>query len=99
MARFADAHGTCRGSRLLGIKDAGKAYNHALAEGEMGRPPQTGLIELNIPSIGGIRGSLVYLVDQCGYGASYEDYFRAIDRRVIKTVSAVYSVTRYCSMG
>ncbi len=65
----------------------------------MGMPPQTGLIELNIPLIGGIRGSLVYLVDRCGYGASYEDYFRAIDRRVIKSVSAVYSVTRYCSMG
>ena len=46
----------------------------------MGMPPQTGLIELNIPLIGGIRGSLVYLVDRCGYGASYEDYFRANDR-------------------
>ena len=99
MARFADAHGTCSGTRALGVKDVGKAYNHALAEGEMGRPPQTRLIELNIPSIGGIRGALVYLGDRCGYGASYEDNFRAIDRRVIKTVSAVYSVTRYCSMG
>jgi len=66
VARFADAHGTCSGTRALGVKDVGKAYNHALAEGEMDRPPQTGLIELNILSIGGIRGSLVCLVDRCG---------------------------------
>ena len=95
VARFADAHGSCSGSRALGVKDASNAHNHALAEGVMGRPPQTGLIELNIPSIGGIRGSLDYLVDRCDYGANYEDYFKAIDRRVIETVSAVYSVTRY----
>ena len=78
-ARFADVHGPCACAMALRVADAGKAYEHALSQGVQGVPSQTGPMELNIPSIEGIGGALVYLVDRYGDGDIYEIDFRPID--------------------
>ena len=78
-ARFADVHGPCACAMALRVKDAGKAYAHALEQGETGVPSKTGPMELNIPAIEGIGGALVYLVDRYGDDDIYEIDFRPIE--------------------
>lgn len=77
--RFADVHGPCACAMALRVKDAAKAYEHALEQGIRGVPSKTGPMELNIPAIEGIGGALVYLVDRYGDGDIYEIDFRPIE--------------------
>ena len=78
-ARFADVHGPCACAMALRVKDAGMAYEHALAQGVTGVPSRTGPMELIIPAIEGIGGALVYLVDRYGDGDIYEIDFGPIE--------------------
>ncbi|MDD7804957.1 MAG: 4-hydroxyphenylpyruvate dioxygenase [Endozoicomonas sp. (ex Botrylloides leachii)] len=60
---FANQHGGCVCSFAIRVADAHYAYERALALGATPGPEQCGPMELNIPSIIGIGGSLLYLVD------------------------------------
>jgi 4-hydroxyphenylpyruvate dioxygenase len=61
------------------VRDAGAAYARALERGARGVEGRVGPMELNIPAIEGIGGSLVYLVDRYGEaGSIYDVDFRPL---------------------
>ncbi|HEV7367974.1 4-hydroxyphenylpyruvate dioxygenase [Arenibaculum sp.] len=64
--RFARDHGPCACAMAFRVKDAPYAYRRALELGAQPGPTTAGPMELNIPSIAGIGGSLIYLVDRYG---------------------------------
>jgi 4-hydroxyphenylpyruvate dioxygenase len=71
--QFARDHGPSACAMAFRVKDAGFAYDRAL---ELGAKPVKGAIgpmELNIPAIEGIGGSLIYLVDRYQSPASIYD--------------------------
>ena len=63
---FARVHGPSVCAMAFRVKNATKAYKRALAMGAEPGPTTAGPMELNIPSIRGIGGSLIYLVDRYG---------------------------------
>lgn len=70
---FAKVHGPSVCAIAFRVKDAAKAYQRAIDLGAEPGPTQAGPMELNIPSIKGIGGSLVYLVDRYGDNGSIYD--------------------------
>ena len=71
-SRFAKAHGPSACAMAFRVKNAGKAFARAL---ELGAKPfhnQVGPMELNIPAIEGIGGSVIYLVDRYGDHSIYD---------------------------
>ncbi len=77
---FARQHGPCACAMAFRVKDAAHAYKRALDLGAEPGPTTAGPMELNIPSIKGIGGSLIYLVDLYGpRGSIYEIDFRFHD--------------------
>jgi 4-hydroxyphenylpyruvate dioxygenase len=70
--RFARAHGPCACAMAFRVADAGLAYARALDLGATPGPITAGPMELNIPSIEGIGGSLIYLVDRYGERTIYD---------------------------
>ncbi len=64
---FARVHGPSACAFALRVRDAARAYERALALGAKPFHGKVGPMELNIPAIQGIGGSLIYLVDR------YED--------------------------
>ncbi len=69
---FARMHGPSVCAMAFRVRDAGKAYKRAL---ELGAKPVHGTVgpmELNIPAIEGIGGSLIYLVDRYGDHSIYD---------------------------
>ena len=77
---FARAHGPCACAMAFRVRDAAFAYRRALELGARPGPQSAGPMELNIPCIEGIGGSLIYLVDRYGEQSIYDVDFRA-DRR------------------
>lgn len=77
---FARLHGPSVCAIAFRVRDAGAAYKRAL---ELGAKPVTGKVgpmELNIPAIEGIGGSLLYLVDRYGpRGTIYDVDFVPIE--------------------
>lgn len=72
-AYFTDEHGAGACGMAFRVKNAQKAYNHAL---EMGAQPvelNTGAMELRLPALKGIGGSLIYLIDRFEDGSSIYD--------------------------
>jgi 4-hydroxyphenylpyruvate dioxygenase len=68
------------------VADAAAAYNRALELGARPGPVTAGPMELNIPSIVGIGGSLIYLVDRYGERTIYDvDFVPAPPSRVVDT--------------
>jgi 4-hydroxyphenylpyruvate dioxygenase len=63
---FAREHGPSACAMAFRVKDAAFAYRRALELGAKPGPQSAGPMELNIPSIEGIGGSLIYLVDLYG---------------------------------
>ncbi len=63
---FARVHGPSVCAMAFRVKDAAMAYRRALALGAEPGPTQVGPMELNIPALRGIGGSLIYLVDRYG---------------------------------
>ena len=80
--RFARAHGPCACAMAFRVADAGSAYAHALELGAKPGPATAGPMELNIPSIEGIGGSLIYLVDRYGERTIYDVDFLPIGAAV-----------------
>jgi 4-hydroxyphenylpyruvate dioxygenase len=70
--KFARAHGPCACAMAFRVADARIAYARALELGATPGPPTAGPMELNIPSIVGIGGSLIYLVDRYGDRTIYD---------------------------
>ena len=70
--RFAQAHGGSICAMAFRVKDAAYAYRRALELGAKPGPVTAGPMELNIPSIMGIGGSLIYLVDRYGDHSIYD---------------------------
>ncbi|EMD81639.1 4-hydroxyphenylpyruvate dioxygenase [Pacificimonas flava] len=66
------------------VEDAAKAYTHLVENGAEPARLETGWMELKIPAIKGIGGSLIYLIDRYGdEGSIYDidfEYFDGADR-------------------
>jgi 4-hydroxyphenylpyruvate dioxygenase len=69
---FARAHGPCACAMAFRVADARFAFSRALELGAKPGPATAGPMELNIPSIEGIGGSLIYLVDRYGERTIYD---------------------------
>jgi len=76
--KFARAHGPCACAMAFRVADAAFAYARALELGAKPGPVTAGPMELNIPSIEGIGGSLIYLVDRYGERTIYDVDFLPI---------------------
>lgn len=76
--RFARAHGPCACAMAFRVADAAFAFARALELGAKPGPMTAGPMELNIPSIEGIGGSLIYLVDRYGERTIYDVDFLPI---------------------
>jgi 4-hydroxyphenylpyruvate dioxygenase len=70
---FARVHGPSACAMAFRVRDAAAAFNRAVALGARPVPGKTGPMELNIPAIEGIGGSLIYLVDRYGERGSIYD--------------------------
>ena len=62
--RFAREHGPSACAMAFRVKDAARALHHAVDSGAQEVKGTVGAMELNIPAIEGIGGSLIYLVDR-----------------------------------
>jgi len=90
-AFFAEEHGAGACAMGFRVKDAAKAYDHAIAQGAEPAPTSTGWMELKLPAIKGIGGSLIYFIDRYGgadgNGANIYDidfkYFDGVDRHPV----------------
>jgi 4-hydroxyphenylpyruvate dioxygenase len=77
---FARVHGPSACAMAFRVADAGKAFERAVKRGAKPVENRVGPMELNIPAIEGIGGSLIYLVDRYGAaGTIYDIDFRPID--------------------
>jgi len=78
-SRFAKAHGPSACAMAFRVKDAAKAYARALSLGAKPFENHVGPMELNIPAIEGIGGSVIYLVDRYGPHSIYDVDFVPTD--------------------
>jgi 4-hydroxyphenylpyruvate dioxygenase len=78
-SRFARAHGPSACAMAFRVKDAANAYARALELGAVAFSNQVGPMELNIPAIEGIGGSVIYLVDRYGDRSIYDVDFVPTD--------------------
>src|SRR6202011_3237741 len=62
--QFAREHGPSACAMAFRVKDAGQALRLAVAAGAREVKGTVGPMELNIPAIEGVGGSLIYLVDR-----------------------------------
>ncbi len=74
--QFARDHGGSICAMGFRVRDAALAFKRALELGAEPGPTTAGPMELNIPSIKGIGGSLIYLVDRYGADSIYDIDFR-----------------------
>jgi 4-hydroxyphenylpyruvate dioxygenase len=70
--RFAQQHGPSACAMAFRVKDAAKAFKRAVALGATPVTNAVGPMELNIPAIEGIGGSVIYLVDRYGEHTIYD---------------------------
>jgi 4-hydroxyphenylpyruvate dioxygenase len=75
---FAREHGPSACAMAFRVKDAAYAYRRAIELGARPGPQHAGPMELNIPCIEGIGGSLIYLVDRYGDQSIYDVDFRPV---------------------
>jgi 4-hydroxyphenylpyruvate dioxygenase len=78
-SRFAKAHGPSACAMAFRVKDAAHAYKTLIAKGATPFQNQVGPMELNIPAIEGIGGSVIYLVDRYGDHTIYDVDFVPTD--------------------
>ncbi len=75
---FARVHGPSACAMAFRVRDAAAAFRRALDLGAKPGPQSAGPMELNIPCIEGIGGSLIYLVDRYGQSSIYDVDFRPV---------------------
>ena len=78
-SRFAREHGPSACAMAFRVKDAPKAYAKLIERGATPFHNQVGPMELNIPAIEGIGGSVIYLVDRYGERSIYDVDFVPTD--------------------
>ncbi|MFO1186134.1 MAG: 4-hydroxyphenylpyruvate dioxygenase [Alphaproteobacteria bacterium] len=71
-SRFAKAHGPSACAMAFRVADAAKAHARALSLGAKNVETAVGPMELHLPAIEGIGGSIVYLVDRRGLASIYD---------------------------
>jgi 4-hydroxyphenylpyruvate dioxygenase len=76
--QFARAHGPSVCAMAFRVKDAAFAFERAVGLGARPQVGPVGPMELNIPAIEGIGGSLIYLVDRYGDHSIYDVDFRPV---------------------
>lgn len=76
--QFARIHGPCANAMAFRVKDAARAIKQLAANGAKVVESGAGPMELQIPAIEGIGGSLIYLVDRYGEQSIYDVDFRPI---------------------
>ncbi|HYG90425.1 MAG TPA: 4-hydroxyphenylpyruvate dioxygenase [Azospirillum sp.] len=76
---FAKVHGPSVCAIAFRVVDAAHAYKRALSLGARPGPSTAGPMELNIPAIQGIGGSLIYLVDRYGDRSIYDVDFDFVE--------------------
>jgi len=82
---FARVHGPSVCAIGFRVADAAAALERAVALGARAVEARVGPMELNIPAIEGIGGSLIYLVDRYGGAGSIWDVdFRALDGETLE---------------
>jgi 4-hydroxyphenylpyruvate dioxygenase len=69
---FARVHGPSACAMAFRVHDAAMAYKRAIERGAKPHQGTVGPMELNIPAIQGIGGSLIYLVDRYGERSIYD---------------------------
>jgi 4-hydroxyphenylpyruvate dioxygenase len=72
-AYFAAEHGASACGMAWRVKDAAKAYAAAIERGAEPIEVRTGPMELHLPAIRGIGGSIIYLIDRYGDDLSIYD--------------------------
>src|SRR5215468_3216188 len=77
-AEFRQAHGPSANAMAFRVKDAGRALEEAVKRGAEPVEGPVGPMELKIPAIKGIGGSLIYLVDRYGAQTIYDVDFKPI---------------------
>ncbi|MCW5569784.1 MAG: 4-hydroxyphenylpyruvate dioxygenase [Steroidobacteraceae bacterium] len=75
---FAAKHGPSACAMAFRVRDAARAFERAIALGASPHEGRVGPMELNIPAIEGIGGSLLYLVDRYGGQSIYDVDFRPV---------------------
>jgi len=86
---FARVHGPSACAMAFRVKDAAAAYDRALKLGARPVQGKVGPMELNIPAIQGIGGSVIYLVDRYGpSGSIYDIDFRPVPGAPAEPVGA-----------
>src|SRR5580765_6697029 len=84
---FARLHGPSVCAIAFRVKDAAAAYDRAIGLGAKPVHGKIGPMELNIPAIEGIGGSLIYLVDRYGENTIYDvDFVRLIPDKAVPGV-------------
>jgi 4-hydroxyphenylpyruvate dioxygenase len=78
-ARFAQEHGPSACAMAFRVHDAPAAYKKLIASGAKPFANHVGPMELNIPAIEGIGGSVIYLVDRYGERSIYDVDFVPTD--------------------
>ncbi|MGH7022783.1 MAG: 4-hydroxyphenylpyruvate dioxygenase family protein, partial [Caulobacteraceae bacterium] len=78
-AAFRAEHGPSANAMAFRVKDAGSAIQRAVERGATAVANRVGPMELNIPAIEGIGGSLLYLVDRYGAREIYDVDFLPIE--------------------
>jgi 4-hydroxyphenylpyruvate dioxygenase len=104
---FARVHGPSVCAFAIRVKDAAAAYRRALKLGAKPHHGEVGPMELNIPAIRGIGGSLIYLVDRYGEHSIYDvDFVDVACGERAQGAPALASSTsrpadsdRYCGAG
>lgn len=76
--RFARAHGPSVCAMAFRVRDAAAALKRAVELGARAVAAPVGPMELSIPAIEGIGGSLIYLVDRYGDRSIYDVDFRPV---------------------
>jgi 4-hydroxyphenylpyruvate dioxygenase len=89
---FAREHGPSACAMAFRVKDAAAAYRRAIDMGAQPGPSSAGPMELNIPSIQGIGGSLIYLVDLYGERSIYDVDFRPEGPGTVTPTAGLYSI-------
>ena len=91
---FARAHGPCACAMAFRVADARFAYARALELGAKPGPSTAGPMELNIPCIEGIGGSLIYLVDRYGERTIYDVDFLPVSGTLPTSAAKDVGLTR-----
>jgi 4-hydroxyphenylpyruvate dioxygenase len=76
--KFAQAHGPSVCAMAFRVRDAAAAFDRAVALGAEPHRGSVGPMELNIPAIVGIGGSLIYFVDRYGNRSIYDVDFKPV---------------------